>query len=109
MTQYQKFGNRTPPWPKLRRFRPITRLPGKQRAWIALATVVGGYFAPLLVQAAGGSDLLGVVVGGGLCVAGIVIGWRARDSHGRGIASTAVVMGAAFAFAYLVLFRGTWQ
>lgn len=105
MTQYPKFGDRPSPWPKLRRFRPVTKLPGKRRAWLALALVVAGYFAPLFVQAAGGSDDWGIVAGGLVCAAGAWLGWRARDSRGRGIAWTAVVMGVCFTFAYLVAFR----
>ena len=105
MAQYRKFGDETKPWHKLRRFHPITRLPGRRRAWLALTLVVVGYFAPLLVQAAGGGDVWGVVVGGLLCIGGVVLGWRARDSRGRGIAWTAIVMGIAFTFAYLVAFR----
>ncbi len=105
MTQYRKVGDTKQPWPKLHRFRPVTKLPGKRRAWLALTLVVVGYFAPLLVQAAGGSDFWGIVLGALICAAGAWLGWRARDSRGRGIAWTAVVMGVAFAFAYLVAFR----
>ncbi len=105
MSQYRKVGDEAQPWPKLRRFRPITRLPGKRRAWLALTLVVVGYFAPLLVQVVGGTDVWGIVAGGLFCIGGVVLGWRARDSRGRGIAWTAIVMGLAFAFAYLVAFR----
>ena len=105
MAQYRKVGDETEPWHKLRRFRPVTKLPGKRRAWLALTLVVAGYFSPLFVQAAGGADVWGVVAGGLLCLGGVVLGWRARDSRGRGIAWTAIVMGIAFTFAYLVAFR----
>ena len=105
ITQYRKVGERKQPWPKLRRFRPITKLPGKRRAYVALALVVIGYFVPLVVQVAGGSDVSGIVVGGLVCAVGAIVGWRARDSRGRGIAWTAVVIGTAFTFAYLVAFR----
>jgi len=105
MTQYRKVGDETQPWHKLRRFRPVTRLPGKRRAWLALMLVVVGYFAPLWVQRAGGADVWGVVAGGLLCLGGVVLGWRARDSRGRGIAWTTIVMGSAFTLAYLVAFR----
>ena len=105
MTQYRKIGDAKPPWPKLRRWRPTTRLPGTRRAWVALAVVIVGYFAPLLVQLAGGSDFTGVIVGALICIRGAVLGWRARDSRGRGIAYTAVVLGGTFTFAYLILIR----
>ena len=105
ITQYREVGDETEPWSKPRRFRPVAKLPGKRRAWLALTLVVVGYFAPLLVQAAGGTDVWGVVAGGLLCFGGAVLGWRARDSRGRGIAWTAVAMSIAFTFAYLVVFR----
>jgi len=106
MTQYRKFRDERPPWPKLRRFRPITRLPGKRGAWTALILVILGYFAPLLVQVAGGSDFTGILIGAALCIGGIVKGWRSRDSHGRGVAWVAIITGVTFGFAYLILMKG---
>ena len=109
MTQYHKIGDAKSPWSKLRRFRPITKLPGKRGAWTALTMVVLGYFAPLLVQVTGGSDFTGVVVGALLCIGGIVKGWRSRDSRGRGVAWVAIVAGVTFGFAYLILIkRASW-
>lgn len=101
MTQYRKIGDDTPPWPRLRPFRPITKLPGKRRAWLALSLVIIGYGTPAAVK----SDFTGIVLGGLICATGAVVGWRARDSHGRGIAWTAILMGAGFTFAYLVALR----
>ena len=101
MAQYRRVGDKTQPWPKLRRFRPVTKLPGKRRALLALTLVVSGYFTPAVVP----SDFWGIVAGGLICAAGAWLGWRARDSEGRGLAWTAVVMGIAFTFAYLVAFR----
>jgi len=106
MAQYRKVGDEAPPWPRLRRFRPITRLAGKRGAWIALSIVSLGYFAPLLVQLVGGSDFTGVAIGALLCIGGVLRGWRSRDSHGRGIAWVAIVAGVAFGYGYLILFSG---
>jgi hypothetical protein len=101
MMQYRGIGDDTPPRSKLRPFRPTTKLPGKRRAWLALALVIIGYGTPAVVK----SDFTGIVLGGLICATGAVVGWRARDSHGRGIAWTAVFMGASFTFAYLVALR----
>ena len=106
MSQYRKFGDEAPPWARLRKFRPITKLPGKYGAWIALVMVILGYFAPLLVQVTGGSDYTGVVVGALLCIGGIIKGWRSRDTRGRGIAWVAIVVGVTFGFAYLLMLWG---
>ena len=109
MTQYHKIGDKESPWPKLRRFRPITKLPSSRGSWIALSLVLLGYFSPLLVQVVGGSDFTGVVVGALLCIGGIVKGWRSRDSRGRGVACVAIVAGVTFGFAYLILIkRASW-
>jgi hypothetical protein len=101
MPQYRKFGDKASPWPKLRRFRPITRMTGKRGAWTALIWVILGYFAPLLVFAAGGSDLTGNLFGTMLCIGGAVKGWNSRDSRGRGVAYVAAYLGAFFGLLYL--------
>lgn len=101
MTQYRRTGDKKTPWPGLRPFRPITELPGKRLAWLALALVVIGYGTPAAVK----SDFTGIVLGALICATGIVVGWRARDSRGRGIAWTAIVLGVWFTFAYLVALR----
>ena len=93
MPEYKKLDDLQPPWPKLRRFMPLSKLPGK---WFSIASL------SLTVTAYVIAGIAGTLAAAGVCVLAILLGIRGIDTRGRGLAVFSLVLAGGCLFVYLI-------
>ena len=98
MKQVKTIGDLAPPWAKLRKFVPRTRLPGRVRAWLSLLVIV----LSMAIGAAIPHDPASGLTTAGIALVGVLAALWARDSRGRAVAWGAIIIGASIVLVCLI-------